>query len=299
MKTFHLGGVTGEDITSGLPRVEEIFEGRRPKYEAPISEIAGIAKIHRSPDKAVMEIISDEPMVEEIKVPEGYEIAVSDGEQVKAKKAVAVAQNRKAIRTNINGVAKVEKGKVIVRSKDKISVSYETSGVMRLLIKDGEKVEKGKVLTEGHLNLSSSLKLQGKEEVIKYIIKETKAIYSSQGQSINDKHLEVIIRQMLSKLRVIEEGDSSFVPGQIADKLEYEKEVKRIGKGELPVVEPIVMGITRVALKTDSFLAAASFQETTSVLINAAISGATDGLRGLKENVIIGKLIPAGTGFKK
>ena len=149
--------------------------------------------------------------------------------------------------------------------------------------------------------IAEILKLRGKESVIAYIIRETKAIYSSQGQSIDDKHLEVIIKMLLSKLRVVEECDSGFVPGQIVDVLEVNEENARLDKLKnktKPIVEPIVMGITRVALKTESFLSAASFQETTGVLIDAAIKGSVDDLRGLKENVIIGKLIPAGTGYK-
>jgi len=302
MKTFHLGGVTGEDITSGLPRVEELFEARKPKYEAPISEIEGIVNITKSDDATVLEVVSDEPMSEILEIPEGYELSVKDKENVKAKKAVAIAKDKKAIRTTIAGVATVEKGNVIIRSKDKIKVSYPIIKGMPLLVRNKEKVEKGAILAEGHLNLSESLRLRGVMETMKYIIKETKAIYSSQGQSINDKHLEIIIKQMTSKSRILDEGESEFVPGQIVDKLELDGEVARlhkIKKKKMPIAEPIIMGITRVALKTDSFLSAASFQETTSVLIAAAIKGSVDGLRGLKENVIIGKLIPAGTGFVK
>ena len=258
-------------------------------------------QIHKSQSSSTVEVISDEPMREELVIPPDYQLAIKDGDLIKAKKAVALCKDKKAIRAAINGVAKVSKGKVEIQSKDKVSVSYDVSPVMRILVKDGQKVHKGDVLSEGHLNLSNSLRLQGKEAVIKYIIRETKAIYSSQGQSINDKHLEVIVRQMLSKLKVVDEGSSNFVPGQIIDRLEFERAQKDHGKKDYKeiIVEPIVMGITRVALKTESFLAAASFQETTSVLINAAIEGAEDNLRGLKENVIIGKLIPAGTGFKK
>ena len=299
MKTFHLGGVTGEDITSGLPRVEELFEARRPKYEAPIAEIDGVARISKSKDQLTIEVVSDEPMVEELEIPSGYEVAVKNGEFIKAKRAVATCQDKKAVRASISGVAELARSKLTVRSKDKITVSYAASPIMRTLVKDGDKIVRGQVLTEGHLNLSQSLKLQGKEAVIKYIIRETKAIYSSQGQSINDKHLEVIIRQMLSKSRVVDETSTDFVPGQVVDTVRFEKALKEAKSGKLPVAEPIVMGITRVALKTDSFLAAASFQETTSVLITAAIRGAEDPLRGLKENVIIGKLIPAGTGYMK
>jgi len=301
MKTFHLGGVTGEDITSGLPRVEELFEARRPKYEAPIAEISGIAKVSKSRDGNVIDIVSDDEMSEELTVPEGYEMVVKDGDLVKAKKAVAVAKERKAIRTTIAGIVSIKKNKVSVVSKDKISVSYVVSPAMTLLLKNNEKVEKGMVLADGHLNLSTLLAVCGKQATIKYIIREAKSIYMSQGQSINDKHLETIIRQNISKLRILDENDTTFVPGQVVDQLELDAENAKAEKAKKTPAkaEPIIMGITRVALKTDSFLSAASFQETTGVLINAAIRGAVDDLRGLKENVIIGKLIPAGTGLKK
>ncbi len=168
-------------------------------------------------------------------------------------------------------------------------------------VKKGEKVKKGQQLTEGHLNLSDSLRLRGAEATQKYILKEVKEIYSSQGQDINDKHIELIIRQMFSLVKIIDEGDSEFLPGQLVHWYKVSRanqELKKKGK-RLIVSEPMVLGITRVALRTDSFLAAASFQETTNVLIDAAIRGAVDYLKGLKENVIIGRLIPAGTGFKK
>lgn len=301
MKTFHLGGVTGEDITSGLPRVEELFEARRPKYEAPLSEIDGVAKIQKAKDKTTIEVISDEEMHETHQIPSDYEISVKDKENVKAKRALAICKDKKAIRTLINGVVEVSRRTITVRSKEKISVAYEINPNMAVYVKNSDKVKKGQILSEGHLNLSSALKLKGEQEVLRYIVKETKAIYSSQGQSINEKHLEVIIRQMLSKLRIADEGESGFVPGQIVDAIELREENKRLSseKKKLATAEPVVMGITRVALKTNSFLSAASFQETTGVLINAAIRGAQDKLKGLKENVIIGKLIPAGTGFEK
>ena len=301
MKTFHLGGVSGEDITSGLPRVEELFEARKPKYEAPISQISGIVNLEKTREGNVINVISDDEMAEKIEIPDGYEFVIKNHDEVKAKKAIAICKDKKAIRSTVNGVASVTKNKVVIRSKDKISHQYIVNPSLTLLVKTGDKVSKGQVLTEGHLNLSSILVLQGKESVIKYIVRETKAIYSSQGQSIDDKHLEVIIKMMLSKLRVVEENDSCFVPGQVVDALLVDEEVARLEKlknKNQAIVEPIVMGITRVALKTESFLSAASFQETTGVLIDAAIKGSEDDLRGLKENVIIGKLIPAGTGYK-
>jgi len=301
MKTFHLGGVSGEDITSGLPRVEELFEARKPKYEAPISPISGIVNIKKTREGNIIHVISDEEMAEEIEIPNNYELIIKNNDEVKAKKAIAICKDKKAVRSTVGGVASITKNKVVIRSKDKISHQYIVNPSLTLLVKTGDKVKKGQVLTEGHLNLSSVLRFQGKESVIKYIIRETKTIYSSQGQSIDDKHLEVIIKMMLSKLRVVEENDSIFVPGQIVDILEANKEnirLEKLKRKNPAIVEPIVMGITRVALKTESFLSAASFQETTGALIDAAIKGSEDDLRGLKENVIIGKLIPAGTGYK-
>jgi len=284
-----------------LPRVEELFEARRPKYEAPISEIKGLVKVGRSREGHVIDVISDEEMVESYEIPTGYELIVKNGETIKAKKAIAICKEKKAIRSGIAGVVKISGNKVSIHSKDKIATSYIVNPNLSLLVKSGDKVERGQILAEGHLNLSSVLRLRGVEDLIKYLIRETKAIYSSQGQSINDKHLEVIIRQMLSKRRIVEEGGSELVPGQIIDWIELEEENKKLLKlkKEPVIAEQVIMGVTRVALKTESFLSAASFQETTSVLINAAIRGAVDNLRGLKENVIIGKLIPAGTGYKK
>ncbi len=299
MKTFHLGGVSGEDITSGLPRVEELFEARRPKYEAPIAEITGIVHISKGREGNIIEIISEDDMQEELQIPEGYELVVKDKDEIKAKKAIAVCKDRKAVRSNIAGQIKIGKGKVTITSREKLSANYVVNPGLTLSVKNNDKVEKGQVLAEGHLNLSSILKLRGEQEVIKYMIKETKGIYMSQGQSINDKHLEVIIKQNISKFRIVDEGDGEMVPGQVVDLLELEAENEKLRKAkkEEAKAERIIMGITRVALKTESFLSAASFQETTGVLINAAIRGAVDELRGLKENVIIGKLIPAGTGL--
>ena len=300
MKTFHLGGVSGEDITSGLPRVEELFEARRPKYEAPISEIAGLVEITKGREGAIIDVVSDDDMREEIEIPDGYELVVKSGDEVKAKKAVAVCKDKKAIRTNIPGQVSLSKGKIQVTSRDKISANYVVNPGLTIYVKAGDKVEKGQVLAEGHLNLSTLLRLRSSQDVIKYMIREIKSIYMSQGQTINDKHLEVIIRQNLSKLRVIDEGDSELIPGQVIDLLELNQENEKLQKAKKKEAkaEQIIMGITRVALKTESFLSAASFQETTGVLINAAIRGSVDELKGLKENVIIGKLIPAGTGLK-
>jgi DNA-directed RNA polymerase subunit beta' len=170
-----------------------------------------------------------------------------------------------------------------------------------LHVSDGDEVKKGQVLTDGHLDLQRSYELAGSNFTERYIMTEVQKIYASQGQDINDKHLEVIVRQMNSKCRIMDPGDSDFLEGSIQDRLKVSRinsELQKDGKKQI-LSQEVVMGITRVALKTESFLSAASFMETTSILINAAINGDVDNLRGLKENVIIGRKIPAGTGFRK
>jgi DNA-directed RNA polymerase subunit beta' len=248
MRTFHIGGVAGTDITQGLPRVDEIFESRPPKGEAALSE----------DDGQVIEIVETE--------------------------------KDKIIR--VEG-APDKKGKKEVRE-------YVVSAVMNLEVQKGDLVAKGQVLSEGHLDLKKIFKVQGEEAVFRYIIKEVQEIYSAQGEGINDKHIEVIIRQMLSRVRILDSGDTTLLPGDIVEDIqliEANEEAKKAGKNAA-TAEKLLLGISKVALSTESFLSAASFQETAKVLINAAVVGKEDKLRGLKENVIIGKLIPAGTGYR-
>ena len=248
MRTFHIGGVAGTDITQGLPRVDEIFEARPPKGEAAVSEI------------------------------EGQVIEITETEK------------DKIIRIESEG------------SKKKKDIrEYVIPAVMNLNIQKGDLVARGQVLSEGHLDLKKLFKIKNKEEVYRYIIKEVQEIYSAQGEGINDKHIEIIIRQMLSRVRVLDPGDTSLLPGDTVEDvqfLEANEEAKKQGKS-VATAEKLLLGISKVALSTESFLSAASFQETAKVLINAAVTGKEDKLRGLKENVIIGKLIPAGTGYRK
>jgi DNA-directed RNA polymerase subunit beta' len=299
MKTFHLGGVTGKDITSGLPRVEEIFEARIPQSPAILAEVAGTVQITEEKDRRTVKIVSNEINTETIELPEGYATTIKTGDEVKPKQAVGTAPEMKALRATMHGVAKVGKNSVTITGSEPEVKEYSIQLNATLRVNDGDSVALGQELTDGHLDLGQSLMLRGDIETQKYIIKEVQEIYSSQGQAINDKHLEIIIRQMFSKVKILEEGQSDFLAGQIVEKKLFDKTIAQMTKGkkELPVAEPVLMGITRVSLKTESFLSAASFQETTSVLIDAALHGAVDKLHGLKENVIIGKLIPAGTGF--
>ncbi len=244
MRTFHTGGVAGGDITQGLPRVEELFEARKPKGLAIITEFGGVATIN----------------------------------DTKKKREVIVTNN--------------ETGE---------SKAYLIPYGSRLKVQDGQELGAGDELTEGSVNPHDILKIKGLRAVQDYMIQEVQRVYRLQGVDINDKHIEVIVRQMLKKIRVEENGDSEFLPGTMVDILDFEEmNEKLIAEGKEPAVgEPVMLGITKASLATDSFLSAASFQETTKVLTEAAIKGKVDPLIGLKENVIIGKLIPVGTGMRQ
>jgi DNA-directed RNA polymerase subunit beta' len=301
MKTFHLGGVAGEDITQGLPRVEELFEARSPRTPALLSEIKGKVSVKEEKEKLLITVSSSERESREYILPEGFKWGVADGEVVKPRQAIATAKDEKALRSDISGKVAISGKKLTVNSIEPLSKTYAIPSPVPLRVKNGELVERGAQLTEGHLDLDLSLSWNGKLSTQKYIIKDVQEIYASQGQVINDKHIELIVSRMFSKVRILDPGDSDYLSGQIEGRKRVEaknRELKGAGK-KLILYDDTILGVTRVALKTDSFLSAASFQETTGVLIDAAVRGAVDYLRGLKENVIIGKLIPAGTAFRK
>jgi DNA-directed RNA polymerase subunit beta' len=243
MRTFHTGGVAGEDITHGLPRVQELFEARRPKGEAQITELSGTAEVEDDLEKKVR--------------------------------------------------------KVTVTSDDGDQVQYAVSLRARLAVSDGDRVEVGQQLTEGSVNPHEKLRVEGVQALQLHLVDQVQEVYRSQGVTIHDKHIELIIRQMLRKVHIIEPGDTEFLPGELVDRKRFEETNSQVVEsgGEPASARPILMGITKASLATDSWLAAASFQETTRVLTEAAISAKSDPLLGLKENVIIGKLIPAGTGM--
>ncbi len=244
MRTFHSGGVAGDDITQGLPRVEELFEARKPKGLAIIAEFGGVVAIRDTKKKR--EVIVTNP---------------ENGEQ----KAYLIPYGS------------------------------------RIKVTDGQLLEAGDELTEGSVNPHDILAIKGVRAVQDYMIREVQRVYRLQGVEINDKHIEVIVRQMLKKIRIENNGDSPFLPGVMVDALDFEDEVEKLtaeGK-EPPEGKQVMLGITKASLATNSFLSAASFQETTKVLTDAAIKGKIDPLVGLKENVILGKLIPAGTGMKR
>ncbi len=307
LRTFHTGGVasTGaSDITTGLPRVEEIFEARKmPKGEAVVAEIAGVLHVRQSEKYADMRevrIEHAEMVHDEYVIPEEWKFIAKDESEILAGDILATKE--KATITAQHG------GRVAVEKKDrKIIVSYEQReeiiddipNTSRLLVKDGAHVEAGQPLTEGSLNPHRILKIQGRDACQMYLMTEVQKVYRSQGQNIHDKHFEVIIRKMLSKVQVTRPGDTKYLPGDAVDRLE----IRRINEQLLAEskqaarFQEILLGVTKASLSTDSFLSASSFQHTIKVLASAAIGSTVDPLFGLKENVIIGKLIPAGTGF--
>lgn len=302
MNTFHMGGVSGAagDITSGLPRVEELFEARIPKHPAIICELDGDATVKHQKDLTTVTVIADHTESKTIAVNDESKIEVKIGDKVTAKQVIATNPDKTVIRSDINGVITKVKNGITVESNEKEAVEYVIPATSTLLIKDKQPVKRGDLLTADHVNLGQALELRGIQFTQSYIINEVQKIYASQGQNIHDKHIEIIVRQMLSKVRVDESLKTNFLSGQIVDRFKVLQENKELAKTKEKAIEfeRIVLGISRIAIKTDSFLSAASFQETTPVLLDAAIKGKIDPLKGLKENVIIGRLIPAGTGYK-
>ena len=298
MKTFHMGGVQGEDITSGLPRVEEVFETRKPKRPALLAPFSGVIQIHEKSESYTIHLTSSEKKTETYTT-EGYKTIVKTGQVVSKKQNLAICDDKKPIRATLAGKVKILKDKIIIESEELKFAEFYAPLNAQLTVKDGQKVEVGDFITDDHIDLEISLKYRGVEKTIRYIILEIQKIYAQQGQAINDKHIEIIIKQMFSKVLIESSSSLEFIPGQVLDIKDYDEIIADSKNKNLKLITtPILMGITRVALKTYSFLSAASFQETTHTLMTAAIRGAVDNLSGLKENVIIGRLIPAGTGYR-
>jgi DNA-directed RNA polymerase subunit beta' len=301
LRTFHTGGVaTGVDITVGLPRVEELFEARKtPKGEAPISEIGGVVHIVRSGDKRSVVVVDSQIERSEYEIKRGWRTLVEAGDEVKPGDRLATWRDEKFIEAEQRGHVIIEDGRVLVVDEIRDEREYEIPTASRLLVEEGQRTEPGTQLIEGVLNPHEILRVLGREAAEAYLLSEVQKAYRSQGVNINDKHLEVITRKMLSKVQISEPGDTTLLPGELIDRLRMEDtNTEVIGGGGQPAKGfPILLGITKAALSTDSFLSASSFQHTIRVLANAAIEGKEDDLQGLKENVIIGKLIPAGTGY--
>ncbi|MCK5434707.1 MAG: hypothetical protein KAI42_05455, partial [Dehalococcoidales bacterium] len=316
LRTFHTGGVVGVDITTGLPRVEELFEARTPDGNAIISEIDGTIEITHTDGESTIKIISSEFYLDEYPILPRAELAVTEGQSVDAdsilfslpektskrkssKKLPAVsrgeAEQRQAMLARVAGQVVIEDGRLYVRYEEREEREYSVPHGTHLLVQSGDKAKAGDRLTRGPVNPHDILRIMGKNAVQQYLIDEVQKVYRVQGVTIHDKHIAVIVRRMLSNVRIISSGDTRLLPGELVDRFDYEHinaQVLAEG-GEPATAQAALLGITRASLSKDSWLAAASFQETTRVLTEAAVNGKIDKLQGLKENVIIGKLIPA------
>jgi len=305
MRTFHTGGVAGIDITQGLPRVEELFEARIPKGKAIISEIDGELEIIRQEQTRKVKVTSKEEFEISYPLEAQMQSLVKNGEEVMEGQELARHPATEAlIRTRHAGVAKVGKKEITVKTVDEESREYLIPHGARIrpeLEKRDVRVQikAGDQITEGSISPQELLHILGKEAVQTFLVNEVQKVYRSQGVDINDKHIEVIVRQMMRKVRIDSAGDTNLLPGEIVSQWEYEEaNAAALAEGGEPATaQTVLLGLIKAALNTTSWLSAASFQETTRVLTEAAISGKVDRLRGLKENVIIGKLIPAGTGL--
>ncbi|HEY32522.1 MAG TPA: DNA-directed RNA polymerase subunit beta' [Dehalococcoidia bacterium] len=322
LRTFHTGGVVGLDITTGLPRVEELFEARTPKTQAIISEINGTAEVTRSDEGQIIKVSSVDTFRIEHALPPGWQIMVDHGQWVDIGTVLALppAKDKKptkkgkastppesdaesseliaeaqSIVSRVAGEAIIEDGHLSVVYEETEERDYHLPATTRIRVQTGDIVAAGQQLTEGSINPQDILHVLGREAVQQYLVDEVQKVYRSQGVNINDKHIEIIARQMLSKVRIDSAGDTELVPGELINRFQYEDINARVlaEGGEPATARTLLLGITRAALSTNSWLAAASFQETTKVLTEAAVKRATDKLIGLKENVIIGRLIPA------
>lgn len=333
LRTFHTGGVVGADITSGLPRVEELFEARVPKGVSILTEIDGTAELIDTEEVRKILVSSSESYLDEYLIPPKAKKTIKKGDWVEAgtplieikvkketgeskpkpkkqvdketgeikeqptietpQKSIALTDNIPIAR--VSGHAVIEDGHFYIQYEEKEEREYLVPPGSYIRIKSGDKVKAGEQLTDGSIDPQDILRIMGREKVQEYLIDEVQKVYRSQGVNINDKHIEIIVRQMLRRVRVESPGDTELLSGDLKDRFEYEGiNAKVLAEGGEPATaQTVLLGITRSSLNTNSWLAAASFQETTRVLTEAAIWGKTDRLLGLKENVIIGKLIPA------
>ena len=299
LDTKHGSGVAGSgSIARGLPRVEELLEARTPKGQAYVSPIDGVVEVWEDGNRYIVQITPQSGEIERIPL-EGRKPIVKDGESVKAGSTVIKKSGTKpAVKAKNNSIVELVKDAIILVSSANSSVRVEIPGDAELVVKSNDTVTAGDRLTTGSLNLQDLLKYKGIEETERYIMNDVLSVYSAQGHEISPKHLEILVRQMFSRVQVNEPGDSDFVTGDITSKAAVTLENNRlVAEGKTPATYTnLLLGITKVSIFSDSFLSAASFQDTTRVLINAAINGRVDRLRGLKENVIIGRKIPVGTG---
>ncbi len=313
MRTFHTGGVANvSDITVGLPRVEELFEARVPKGAALLADIDGEVELHATEDTRILRVVYSEEVREEYPLPEGAEVMVDDGDIVEPGMILAAtlqpAETQEGegdadttelanvpILATVGGRVEVAEDCISVIWEDVETREHVIPAAAYLLPGNGKWVNAGDALTSGPLNPHDLLRVLGKESLQSHLVDQVQAVYQSQGVGIHDKHIEIILRQMLRRVQVKEPGDTEFIPGEVVDKFAFQEQVAKVlaEGGEPATADQVLLGVTRASLRTDSFLSAASFQETTRVLTEAAVRGQQDYLLGLKENVIIGRLIPA------
>ena len=310
MRTFHTGGVSSEtDITQGLPRIEEIFEVRLAKHKAIISPLNGEVKVevNTNTKEKVLTISGKEDKIYSVKIPAKQmdAIAVEDGSKVKKNDLLFENKNNQEF-SPMAGKVKIEENldgdyliKVITKKKTDKKITLDKDKIV--WVNNGDKVLKGDQLTEGALDLQEMFEFKGPEMTKRYIVQEVQKVYSSQGQPLDDRHVEIIVSKMFSRIFIEDSGETDLLPGEIVDISDFNDkneqmkiENKKEARGKM-----LLMGITKASLSTSSFLSAASFQETAKILIDAAVTGKIDYLRGLKENVIIGRLVPVGTGYEE
>ena len=312
MRTFHTGGIAGvSDITSGLPRVEEIFEARVPKGQAVIAEIDGEVEVLREGELRKVRVTATDVNRDEYDLPPGTRVLVKDGQTVEAGEFLARLPKpagedegdaeedpeERRVRARVDGVVerRARSRRLSISYSTMETREYEIAAAARLRVEEGQQVEAGERLTEGSINPQDMMRILGVDAVHRYLVTEVQEVYRAQGVNIHDKHIEVIVRQMLRKVRIENAGDSDWLPGELVDRHRFNEINENLGAEgkEQPDAEAVLLGVTKASLEQDSWLSAASFQETTRVLTEAAINGAVDNLVGLKENVIIGKMIPA------
>lgn len=304
MRTFHSGWVAkeGGDMTQGLARVEELLEARNPKMIAEISDIEGVITTEQTDKEIIVTVTAEELYTEECYFEEHFDVAIKVGQEIKAKQILARStKDKQKLTSKFAGIVKsIEDGCIVIKDKDFRSYSYNFDLWKTILVSDGDIVKKGQKITEGSLNLQKLMDVAGVLIAEQYIVDEIKSIYSSQGQTVNSKHIELVVRQMFSRVRVTSKGDTPFFPGDIVDIIKFKKRNDELlQEGKKPgIAERLLLGITKISLYTDSWLSAASFQETVRVLVEGSVSGKIDKFKEMKENVIIGRLIPAGKHYK-
>ncbi|MCB9809677.1 DNA-directed RNA polymerase subunit beta' [Candidatus Peribacteria bacterium] len=304
MRSFHGGGAASEgaEMTDGLARVEELFEARNPKVAAKLSEIAGRVELKKGKRDVKITITATEAMDDLHHTNEEYQTVVKKGDSVKSGQTIAKAlEGRATLKARCDGkVVDVTESHITIKQSSAQKKEYKVPASRTLLVREGDHVLRGQPLTIGHINLQELIELTSIEDAQRYIMAETLNIYESQGQSINEKHIELIVKQMVSKVRIINPGESVLLSGEIKDIVMIQRLNEQLqAEGKQPIIyERLLLGLTRISLWTDSWLSAASFQETIRVLVDAAVMQKVDTLDGLKENVIIGRLIPAGPTYK-